>query len=192
MKLFVTVILLFVVNTCIQAEEPYNYNGYLSDTSKITTFRADSLKYSRPFLLSQYENTRIRVLFNDTSAAGFATDSVKFYYFIQIGSPCLNASGKLDTAWNANPIIIDTVDMLTAGNFTTQYSSLLNDGTFTETMKVIDTSNVTGYATNSHTFPLLWDVFARVGVKGLTGNNKDSFIKLRIDRIARVGIKTKG
>lgn len=190
MKAFVIVISLLLTSLGLTYGEAYNYNGFLSDTSKITDFRADSLKYSKTFLLSQYENTRIRVVFNDSSSAGYASDSVKFYYFVQFGSPILNASGKLDTAWNNNPIIIDTVDMLTAGNFVQQYSSLLNDGTFTEAMKVIDTVYTTGYATNSHCFPLFWDVFCRVGVKGLTGNNKDSFIKLRIDRVARVGVKT--
>lgn len=190
MKQFAVAALLLCLNVVIWAGEPLNYNGYLVDTSNITTFRADSLKYSRVYSLSQYENSRIRVCVDDTSAARFASDSVKFYYFVQIGSPCLNSNNKLDTAWNNNPLIIDTVDFSSSGCFTTTYSTLLNDYTYTETMKLIDTSNVTGFATNSHTWPALWDVFVRVGVKGLTGNNKDAFLKLRIDRIARNGVKT--
>lgn len=191
MKLLSKVILLLCLSlAAVWAGEPLNYNGYLSDTSNITDFRADSLKYSKTFLLSQYENSKFRVVFNDTTAAGFANDSVKFYYFVQLGAPVLNGSNKLDTSWNNNPIVIDTVDMLTSGNFATQYSYLGSDNTFTEVMKVIDTTYVTGLACNTHTFTIPWDVFVRVGIKGLTGNNKDAFLKLRIDRVARIGIKT--
>ena len=190
MRILSIVILLFAINLC--KSEVLNYNGFLADTTSITDFSADSLKYGDPFVLSNYENTRITVAFDDTSSAGFASDSVKFYYFIQFGAPILNSSGKLDTTWDNNPIIIDTVDMLTAANFTTTYSALLSDGTYLETMGIIDSSSVSGYAVSSHCFPLAWNVWARVGVKGLTGNNVDSFIKLRIDRLARVGVKTKG
>lgn len=189
MKVLSAAILLFLIS--IVNAEDYNYNGFLTDTAVIGTFRADSLKYSKPFLLSAYENNRVRVVFNDTTHAGFTGDSVKFYYFVQVGSPILNSSNKLDTAWNNNPVIVDTVDMLTAGNFTRKYSKLLDDGTFADSMKVIDTTSVTGFATNSHSISIPWDVFFRVGVKGLTGNKVGQFIKLRIDRLARSGVKVK-
>ena len=190
MKQFVVAALLLCLNAGALFSEPLNYNGYLVDTSKITDFRADSLKYSRVYLLSQYENSRIRICVDDTSSVRFANDSVNFYYFVQVGSPCLNSNNKLDTAWNINPLVIDTVNFASTGCFTTTHSIFQNDFTYSEVMKLIDTSSVTGYATNSHTWPALWDVFVRVGVKGVTGNNKDAFLKLRIDRIARNGIKT--
>lgn len=190
MKQFAVAALLLCLNVGLFAGEPLNYNGYLVDTSKITDFRADSLKYSRVYLLSQYENSRIRVCVDDTTAARFASDSVNFYYFVQTGSPCLNSNNKLDTAWNINPLVIDTVNFAATGCFTTTYSILQTDFTYSETMKLVDTTSVTGFATNSHTWPALWDVFVRVGVKGVAGNNKDAFLKLRIDRIARNGVKT--
>ena len=185
-QVIVSLILSLLVGSAAGAwlDPPLNYEGY-GDTNQISAFKADSLRYSKVFPLSQWENLRVRICFNDTAATGYANDSANFYYFIQTGAPCLDAGGKLDTAWDPNVIMVDTIDPATAGNWGKKYNQLYNDGTFTETMKTLDSAEVTGYATNSHALSMPWNVYLRVGVKGLSHNKIGKFIKVRVDVLRR-------
>lgn len=176
----------FIATGVVFAEDDYNTSGY-GDTTTITTFKADSLKYSSVFLSSAFENKRVVVAFNDTDAAGFKSDSVKFYYYIQTGARVYNSSNKIDTQWTSGPIL-DTVDMLTAGNYTLALTAMGTDGTFLDQAKYIDTTWVSGYAINARNFSPPWAPLIRFAFKGLTGNNVGSFIKLRVSLVQRAYI----
>lgn len=161
-----------------------NWNGW-KDTSNISGFRADSLKYSKVFELSDWENLRIDVMANDTATANLSADSTKFYWWFETGHPCLNASNLLDTFWQkADPLVIDTFDITTAGNRAITYRLLGTDGVFSGPSKTIDTSTVSGFAVQSRALTSECDVWFRIGHKGMTGNKTSTYIKLR-DNIVR-------
>jgi hypothetical protein len=168
-----------------------NFNGY-KDTSNISGFRADSLKYSKVYELSKWENVRIDVMANDTATANLSADSTKFYWWIETGHPCLNASNQLDTFWTkVDPLVIDTFDITTAGNRAITYRLLGTDGTYNGPSKTIDTATVSGFAVQSRAFTAEWDVWARIGHKGMTGNKTTTYIKLRDNMVRRAFIGTR-
>ena len=171
---------------CLGFSQTLNWTGY-GDTSNIANFRADSTKYSKAFPLSQWENLRLDVIFDDTTAAGRGSDSVNFYYWLEYGHLALTLANKVDTIWSTqDPVVIDTVNTLTAANFTAVSRILANDGTYIYPLKTIDTLSfpVGGGSLQSRNFPQDWDMLFRVGHKGLTGNNKDAMLKLR-DNVVR-------
>lgn len=184
-------VLLFVLSClCFVGAQNLNYNGFL-DTSNITTFRADSLKYSKAFPLSQLENFVLDVCVNDTSAAKFAGDSVKFYWWIERGHPALNAAGTLDTIWNTiNPLLVDTF-FVTAGKYTQTFATLGTDGSFLTTAQLIDTTSLADFMVQSRSFAPPFDVLVRVGHKGLTGNEKGSFLVLRDAVYRRAAVRVR-
>lgn len=173
------ILLLLTVNLWAANESgPLNYTGF-GDTTQIHSFKADSLKYSGVFRLSAFENISFQVLVNDTSRAGFQGDSVNFFYFLERGLLTINKLGKPDTIWSPVPIIIDSVNMLVAGNFARSFSVVGTDGNYTEVLKELDTTSVTGYAVNERVITPAWAVLGRVGFKGLTGNKTGRFLDLR-------------
>jgi hypothetical protein len=180
-------ILIVLMLACLGFSQTLNWTGY-GDTSNIANFRADSTKYSKAFPLSQWENLRLDVIFDDTTAAGRGSDSVKFYYFLEYGHLALTMANVVDTVWSQkDPLVVDTVDALTAANFTAVSRILQNDGTYTYPLKTIDTLSfaIGGGSLQSRNFPQDWDVFFRVGFKGVTGNNKDAMLKLRASVVRR-------
>jgi glycosidase len=68
----VAFLMLLLVGVLHAAE---NWNGWL-DTSNIDGFRVDSLKYSKAWDLGRYENVAVVVKANDSSSAGFSSDSI--------------------------------------------------------------------------------------------------------------------
>jgi hypothetical protein len=174
-------ILLFVSVSFSQTE---NWSG-LKEVWNVPTFKADSARYSQTFQMSQYENLRITALADDTSEAGFASDSIAFFYWIETGHPVYNANGKLDTTWmRTSPILIDTFKIDSA-NCAITYRTLEDEGFYNIPRKKIDTLMVTGFSAQSRNVTPEWDVFYRIGVKGIAGNKVASFIKLRFYSIRR-------
>lgn len=175
-------ILIVLMLACLGFSQTLNWTGY-GDTSNIANFRADSTKYSKAFPLSQWENLRLDVLFDDTTASGRGSDSVKFYYWVEYGHPILTLANKVDTAWGTrDPVVVDTVDALTSANFSATSRVLQSDGTYSYPLKTIDTLSfaIGGGSLQSRSFPQDWDVLFRIGFKGVTGNNKDAMVNLRI------------
>jgi hypothetical protein len=168
-----TVLLLVVMAIMASASEPANYSGF-GDTATIVNFRADSLKRSRAFQWSSWEQKDIAILFNDTATAGFIGDSVAFYYWIEVGRPIAKRGGTLDTVWRAC-MVIDTIKMTAANaadsaRFTISIPQMQVDGSYYERFGYIDTVNVSSWAYNSHNVVGDWGTLMRVGFKGITGN----------------------
>jgi hypothetical protein len=174
MKTIVLMVLAAV--TCLFAQADENYNGY-RDTARVTLFKADSLRYSKVFPLSTWENCRFSLFLNDTSNAGFSGDSIKCFWGIQLGMPCINGSGSLDTAWDLQLITLDTFDILTGANMVRPYTAMDSTGAYVEKMKRIDTLDVTGFAYQSRVFSPGWNVYFRFWAKGLTGNKVGATLK---------------
>lgn len=182
-----------LVALCVAAAfaQTDNYNGW-KDTSQIATFKADSLKYSKVFLLSQNENLRVDILANDTSSAGFKSDSMKLYWGIQLGHPTLNGTaGSIDTFWSPEHIMADTFDLTTTTNAAVAYRGIDSTGAYTNRPFLHDTLSVSGYAVQSRNIRPDWDVFFRVWIKGLTKNNVKEFVLARVAVYRRIGTNTR-
>lgn len=173
-KGFVCLFLLF----SLAISQTFNYSGI--DTSVISGLSGTTEKYSKVYSLSQYENVRIDVQANDTSSAGFVSDSIKFGWWVETGRFTYNSTGRWDTAWTImTPLALDTFDITTAANMTVTAIPLQVDGTFETVVKKIDTLSVSGVAYMTKQFSPEWDVLFRIGHKGLTGNKGESPLWLR-------------
>lgn len=178
----VFVALSIIVSAALVSAEDANYAGW-GDTSTVGAFKADSLKYSAVFPeWSSYQEKSIDVWFSDTAHAGFIGDSVAFYYWLEVGRRTALRTGKLDTIWN-RVCVIDSVRMCGAtaadtARFTLALGVMDGTGAYTEQMKYIDTTDLTGYAHNGHSVSAAWGTLARIGFKGLTGNRVGKFVLL--------------
>lgn len=176
MRIFLWIFLIFVVSF---GRFGNNYTG-TGDTSNITDFKADSLKYSRTFAKSKYFHMIAEVLVNDTSFDGFSADSTYFAWGIQTGHPVLDSADNLDTAWNEELLVCDTVKRYDS-SYAPTYIEISSDGSFSNVLKVIDTTSITGFAKQSHNPSPNWDVLFRGWVKGITGNEVGSFLLFRFN-----------
>lgn len=152
-----------------------NWNGYRDTVSITDTLDSATVYYSsRSFKLTDYENIRINVKCDDTTAAGFANDSVNFVWGYQTGSATLdtststtNTSPSLDTIWDSRV----TVDTMVADSFgVSNVKTYGTDGVITQTWGTADTSSVSGFATMSHNISPEWDCVIRFWVMGI-GND---------------------
>lgn len=178
MKIFLWIFLCFVF-TFGRSNFGSNYTG-TGDTSNITDFRADSLKYSRTFKKSKYFHMIAEVLVNDTSSAGFSADSTYFAWGIQTGHPVLDSANNLDTAWNEEMLVCDTVTRYDS-SYAPTYIEIPANGNFDNVLKVIDTTSVTGFAKQSHNPSPNWDVLFRGWAQGIAGNEEGSFLIFRFN-----------
>ena len=134
--------------------------------------------YTEAFNLSNGEDTRVLLMVDDTSSAGFASDSVNIVWGYQTGSMVINTSNVVDTLWDDH-ITIDTC--VTDSFGVSVHGSVASDGSLTrEWNQRSDTSSVTGYAVQSRWFIPEWDMVIRFWSTGVTGNNGDSELLLRI------------
>jgi len=174
-RIFLAILFLFSVSAW--AESALNHTGY-GDTCAIHGFRADSLKYSKAYSLTDYEALRVTVFVDDTSSAGFDSDSLLFAWGIQTGTPVLNSSGGRDTLWNPLCLVVDTLDLVDDATIGLSYGLVGTDGTYSDVLSLIDTLSVSGWAAQSRVVTPRWDVYFRGWFQGLTGNITGSFAKL--------------
>lgn len=141
---------------------------------------SDSARYSKVYNLSEYEHIRVDIQADDTTSDGFASDEIKFAWWIETGRPTYNKTGRWDTAWSVlTPLSLDTFDIATAANMVVDPIELQVDGTYESVFKKIDTLSVTGVAYQTINFSPEWDVWFRIGFKGVTGNITDEPLWLR-------------
>ena len=164
-----------------------NYSGFMY---WITGFRSDSLKYSPVFNISPFENIGVSVGWDDTAHAGFASDQVKFWYFLRIGWPTQDKNGVPDTFWLPVKYGIDTC-FDTIGNWGVKVSMMDSTCVLVDRMKGIDTTEVTGLCTSGHTISVPWGCYGKIGIQGLTGNVTATYVKLRVGVARRNGLSLK-
>jgi hypothetical protein len=155
-----------------------NTTGY-RDTANIQAFRADSIKYTPWFRLASYLNVRADVMANDTSSAGFASDSLAFVWGIQTGHVTENSSNVRDTLPNKKLIVCDTLSRWKwrCADTLMQADTM---GSFVSPYLLTDTVSLSGFATQSCNVSPEWDSWYRGFVKGLSGNKVSKFIKARM------------
>jgi hypothetical protein len=174
------------------AEPGSNWNGY-GDTAAIKNFKADTTIYSKIFNLSGFENIRVSCYANDTSSAGFASDSLRFYWGVQTGHMSWITTKVSSPVYEWGPLlVVDTFDILTTANRNFTKLSLLEDGSFVNTMKKIDSSSISGWAYQTRSVATEWDVVYRYFAIGYAGNKTvANKIRLVFQSTRREGVITK-
>jgi hypothetical protein len=175
----------------VSAGPAVNFTGY-ADTLNIYGFRSDSLKFTAAVVNQGNWKKLLQVTCDDTDNAGHRDDSIKFYYGIQLGNIFRNLAGSVDTLWS-NGIILDTLNALISNvaqfyhpekmTGATQWGIGATTGAVSYTFGQVDTGTNSNSVNQWH--PLLepaipWAPLYRFYAKGLiTGNNKQSYLKLR-------------
>jgi hypothetical protein len=168
--MIIRMLLMVVVVVCgVMGQE--NWNGF-NDTASIVGWDSLEVRYSKAFTLTRYEDIAVVVKVNDTSSAGFAGDSVSGVYGYQLGYPVLNSLGKRDTLWwpKDTGIILDTFDLTDSAGVAKGKGVSGADGSVTDYLGGIDTSEISGYATQASWFIPKWAPAIRFFVYGLAGN----------------------
>jgi hypothetical protein len=154
------------------------------DTSLIWSFKADSLKFGRVIPLSGSSIFELCVSADDTNAAGYKSDSIKFDAGIRYGVQEVNSSTSTDTAWG--PLIkigrFSTLAADTAGKWISSAIMLSSDsiGTPVATWGYMDSTNVAGYAVTRGQVVVYGAAnIVQTWVKGVTGNRVGGWIKVR-------------
>ena len=167
-----------------------NWTGY-ADTTMITT---DSIRLAtgRSFASTENENKVWIFAARDTANAGFASDSISFLAGYQRGYIVFNTSWKPDTTWRA-VCWLDTFHLV-AGNILLTTSANWQDTiNFAESLarRMIDTSNVTGYAVMTVPCSPVWSPIVRPAIQGLAGQRKGSKVKILVTLEQRAYSKVK-
>ena len=164
----------------------FNTSGF-NDTAIIADFKADSLKYTKSFPLSAFENSRVVFMVNDTSAAGFGDDSIKIQWGYQTFSLCWdsntveilnNSRTSLDTCFD---IRIELDSALTDSIGAQTIGVVDSTGVITRNPMQMDSVNVTGLAVTSKWFVPEWDTHIRFWAQGIAGNEVGTFQVIRFD-----------
>jgi hypothetical protein len=184
--MFKSLLLSLVLFSACFAQIKANWYG-LYDTSNVSTFKKDSLKFSKVFNLTDYENRVGLLLINDTTNAGIRRDSAKVEVGYRLGYIVLNSTGNIDTAW-LGLRIKDTTNLLDSTR------ALSNTTRFLDTNYVpgyYDTTNVTGFAVAPLVFPagIDWAPLIQWYAYALTGTKAGQFIRLRFAFPKRLGSK---
>lgn len=191
--MYKTMILLVFFVSIIYSERVLNRLALDEDTSIITDFSVDSLKYTKWFVLTDEEDIRVIFKFDDTSSAGFSGDSLHIEVGYQTGVPVFDSSENAvnECKLPDEKIILDTVLTDSLGKLELGYGSMSSDGTITRHKGQIDTSSVPGFACLPRWLDPEWDVFIRFWVRGLS-DNTGSFVKTRIDVQRRRYVNMRG
>ena len=190
-KAIVLFVLAFVCLSFGQMNE--NWNGW-GDTAKVVNLYKDTTIYTSKFKMSAFENMRAAIFLKDTSAAGFANDSINVEWGIQWGHPCWNStSAKSPTMVWQSWLVVDTVKTDTNGNasvYVIPVMSLATDGSFTSTHKKIDSVTVSGWAFQDRNITPEWDVYFRFWAHALTGTKLSKKIGCVFQASRRLNVKT--
>jgi len=119
---------------------------------------------------------------NDTSSAGFASDSINFSWGYQTFTKCYNALGNTDTCWSPRV----TVDTMSTANLGVLTLLSLSDGVATSPSGSSDTLSCSGYAVQSRAFAPEWDVYMILWAQGITGNKTAAPLDLQFTVIRRI------
>ena len=169
-KILVGLMGLLVLVSAVMAETS-NWIG-TGDTSKIVV-STTSTATSKAFKLSPYNAVRVDLCLNDTSVAGFASDSINVQLFYQTFHLGLNSSGAIDTVYSS-PVVVDTMKTANLGTLTK--ATMSGVGVPVRVNALVDTLHTSGYATISRFIAPSIDQFIRFYVLGITGNKVGSSV----------------
>lgn len=177
-------ILVFIMALSISlfAERVKNWNGY-GDIETMPGCSSTVLVYSSDYTLTDFDAVRIIIQANDTTSAGYASDSLKLRWGYQTFTLCYNSAGAVDTCYDPR-IVVDTMSVDSFGKATI-YSTDAN-GIAASPSRQIDTLSCAGYAVQSRTFAPEWNTHIRIWVQGLAGNKVSKKIALKATIIRRL------
>jgi len=181
-------LLLLLIPFLLFADE--NYTG-VGDTASISSVLVDGTKQYTTVFNMRGEDVWIAMLVDDTAESGFANDSTYYEWGIQLGSPCLDSGETEDTVWEDH-IVIDTMVVDSFG--VSNNATMGTDGAITRYISGIDTSSVSGYATQMRK-PDITDVYApliRGWVNSLGDPSKDgNGLDIRFQFIQKAYVPTR-
>lgn len=170
-----------------------NSSGYTDTSAIVDTLDSASVKYSKAFRLSAYEDLRVLVKCDDSTSAGFASDSLNFAWGYQTGTLTYDSTFRStyrDTAWD-DLIYVDTIRTDSLGDVNT--GKMYPDGSILRYWGGVDTLSVLGYAVQSRRLKPEWDEFIRFFAVSLGGiQKKGAPIELIFEPHRRVGVLTGG
>lgn len=182
-KIIPLVMLLAALAFCETAK---NWNG-MRDTCTMPACSSTALVYStNVFSMTDFDMYRLTLLVDDTTSAGFASDSVNLRWGYQGFHLCLNGSGEIDTCYSPR-VIVDTINADSTGFGLLAIMTLDGDGIANTPGQQADTSSCSGFAVQSRTFSPEWDVYFRIWAQGITGNITEAPLKMRFAVVRRIG-----
>ena len=192
-KLLISLLLLAVL---VYGVDDRNSNGF--DTLRVLTgaLATDSIRYSDAMLLSAGEDIRWIMMCDDSTNAGFASDSIQFRWGYQTGSIVIDSSlssvtGK-DTIWDIR-IVIDTMDIDSFFSTADTIGYVESDGSLTRPWNnKADTSNVAGFAVQTRWFVPEWDELIRWWGQGMAGNDQNDSLEYFLVNKRRTYVQTRG
>lgn len=184
----ICLLLLLSVSACLawtKSDATDAWTGIDTANTFNTYAKYDTLKFTKAFKLSQFENLTVNVLTNDTTSAGFASDSVGVRWGYQLLSPCSSTS-SIDTCFDQQIFKVDSILTANFGAYTARIGTYGPDGTITRTDGLVDTLGPTGYATQKRNISgLEWDVYIRFWVKGIGNNKKTTAVPVKFNVLRR-------
>lgn len=161
-----------------------NWHGY-NDTMLVWLAKQDTTAYTAPFRLSDFNNFRLVVGADDTSSAGFASDSIHFVWGYQSGCEIQNSSGNRDTVWDNAIFVVDTFRVTHLGTIdTAQVDSAGQPG---KNLAYIDTGYVSGYATQSRLIQPQWDCLLRLWAHTYAPHSVAQAVRVKFTLYGRLG-----
>jgi hypothetical protein len=177
MKRFVNVILSVLILSCLCSVFGEGIQSLFQQSWRVASFKADTVRYGTPIIVSDFENPFIIIKANDTSSAGYGSDSIAFMVLWQRGYETTNSVGNKDTAWQTPAIFIDSF-VVASGNFYAIASTVSPDSAVP---KSIDSAKVSGYITMTRSIITEYSPIGRPVFIGTAGNDKTRFLDFTYD-----------
>lgn len=174
MKKALLFLMLFAVVASAQ-----NYRGY-SDSAMVKRFGKDTVRITKPFLLSNADSKNVLIFqFDDTAYAGRITDSVLAEIGYQLGYPI---SGFYGTAWHYDTMwsavtMLDTVDATSAAGRAKMYNPAYKTAMPQFSINAIDTVIDTSASAILVPFTPNFAPYIRFYIHGLEGTHHASTVK---------------
>lgn len=172
MRLFLFLVIFTV--SLLAGPRDVNRSGVFDDTASIIGLAADSLQYTQWFVLSGFEEA-LRVVFkvDDTTSAGFSSDSFAVVCGYQTGTVCLDTNESIDSADTCISFLVPVDTILTDS------LGMLGNTAGTQSL-VSDTLSCDGWAVLPRYINPDWDNYIRFWMYGDAGTCKTA-IKASVD-----------
>jgi len=158
---------------------PYTDTCWISETLDSAV-----IYYGKAFVMADAQPEKVMICkVDDTTAAGFASDSIQFDWGYQLGYLTMDSANLEDTLWTKEFFFLDS--MSTANFGAADVEGYVRSSDMVAVIDSLsgqaDTTDVDGYASQARPFSLLkWAHFIRPWVRGL-GKNQLKGEELRLN-----------
>lgn len=188
-RVLIWLYLLAIMTPIINAETSTNWAGY-GDTCTLPSLTGTATVYStNSWSMTDYNGIRLVFMANDTSSAGFASDSIAVRWGYQSFCFCQNSAGAMDTCLSPR-VVVDTMKTCSLGVMAV---STLDGNSIAKAIGMqSDTAFCTGFATQSRAVFPEWNMNYRLWAQGITGNKLGKPLKIKMANVRRVYAPTRG